>query len=198
MGYEPMRWSPDKVTYNGLKRAMARYEVADEILPQYREMRNQVIQCMPKWAKYSGTPSWAQVTLIRANLAEVAKLAHLPQDDRGFSDAVAYVLFDHALATISKQEAEGLIGWMAFQPAEDDKWYLSARGREGLLALAKDPAFDALRRRVAQVRAKYDGMDHGGPGIMEPLDPFEAELLIARLMGREVGTMFYHMVRGKA
>lgn len=194
---EPGKSSPEKYTYNGIQRTMARREVAAGILPQYQELRQQVIDCMPSWARYSGAPTWAQMTAIRAKLAEAAKLANVPRDDRGWPDAVSYVLFDHPLALLTKQEAEALIGWMAFQAEQDGPWYLTPRGRDGLVALARDEAFTALRKKLDLARRRYDGMDHRGPGIPEAMDPFEAELLIGRLMAYEMGPELYRMVRGK-
>lgn len=194
---EPGKWTPGKYTYSGIQRTMARREVAQEVLPQYQELRQQVIGCMPSWARYSGTPTWAQATAIRAKLAEAAKLANVPQDDRGWPDAVSYVLFDHPLGLLTKQEAEALMGWMAFQVETDGPWYLTPRAKDGLAALARDEAFIALRRKLDLARRRYDGMDHRGPGIPEVMDPFEAEMLIGRLMAYEMGPELHRMVRGK-
>jgi hypothetical protein len=185
-------------TYNGIKRTMARREVAQEVLPPYQALRQQVIDCMPSWARYAGTPTWAQMTAVRAKLNEAAKIAGVPQDDRGFPDAVAFALFDHFLAVLTKQEAEALMGWMAFQAELDGPWYLTPRAQNGLAALAHDEAFIALRRKLDQVRRKYDGMDHTGVGIPVTMDPFEGEMMIAQRMGREVGPALYRMVRGQS
>lgn len=131
----------------------------------------------------------------QAMLGDAKKVAGLPEDDRGFADAVGYVMFDHPLAMMTKQEAEALLNWLVWHD-EQDGLHLAVKARDALVALAKEPAFDALRREMDRARCYFDQLAESPVAGVYFADPYEADAGAARLMARETGHKFYKMIRG--